>query len=430
MARLPTASVADTALIVNDILLPLVAQGAIVRRPTISRLADRLSADDRALHRVRRLRTTYGEGPLLVRLAHRTVALVLDPDDVHRLLDNTPEPFSAATKEKAAALRHFQPHAVLVTDPPLRASRRAMNEHALDTHQPVHRHADAMLAAITDEFGTLRGTLGWDDFRDRWSRLVRRIVLGTAGRDDTEVTRLLDGLRADANWAEFHRRDTRSRRRFQQLLDQYVDRAEPGSLVGDLPHADDLDPAGQVPQWLFAFDAAGIALWRLFAVLATRPEETARIADEDAHHSPLLAYAGAAVQESLRLWPTTLVVLREAQQPTDWRGRTAPPGTEFAVVSSIFHRDDEALEFADDFVPDIWLDGRSDTHWPLIPFSAGPAVCPGRNVVLLTTSAVTSQIVAHHNLEVDPTTRAKLTGDKLPTTFDHTAIRLGFWPTA
>jgi cytochrome P450 len=240
---------------------------------------------------------------------------------------------------------------------------------------------------------------------------------------------LLDGLRADANWAEFHRRDTRSRRRFQQLLDQYVAKAEPGSLVGDLPHVEDLDPAGQVPHWLFAFDAAGIALWRLLAVLATRPEETARIADEDAHHSPLLAYAGAAVQESVRLWPTTLVVLREGRQATDWRGRTAPAGTEFAVVSSVFHRDDEALDFANDFVPDIWLDGRSDTQWPLIPFSAGPAVCPGRNLVLLTTSAVTSQIVARHDLDVDPTTRDKLSGKNLPTTFDHTSIRLGFWPT-
>jgi cytochrome P450 len=429
MASLPTATAADTVRVVNDILIPLVAQGAIVRRPWVSRLADRVGADDRALHLARRLRTTYGEGPLLVRLAHRTVALVLDPDDVRRLLDNTPEPFSAATREKAAALRHFQPHAVLVTDPPLRAPRRALNEHALETHQPVHRNADAMLTAIAEEFGTLSGTLGWDDFRDRWSRLVRRIVLGDAARDDTEVTRLLDGLRADANWAEFHRRDTRSRRRFQQVLDQYVAEAEPGSLVSDLPQVEDLDPAGQVPHWLFAFDAAGIALWRLFAVLATRPEETARIADEAAHRSPLLAYAGGAVQESLRLWPTTLVILREGRRTTDWRGRTAPPGTEFAVVSSIFHRDDEALDFANDFVPDIWLDGRSDTHWPLIPFSAGPAICPGRNVVLLTTSAVASQIVAHHHLDVDPATRDKLTGEDLPTTLDHTAIRLGFWPT-
>jgi cytochrome P450 len=428
---LPTASAADTVRIVGDVLLPLVAQGAIVRRPWVSRLADRVRADDRALRRVRALRTTYGEGPLLVKLAHRNVALVLGPADVRRILANTPEPFSAATREKAGALRHFQPHAVLVTDPPLRAPRRALNEQALDTHQPVHRHGDKMLSAITDEFGTLNGTFGWDDFREIWSRLVRRVVLGDRARDDTEVTRLLDKLRADANWAEFHRRDTRTRRRFRQLIDQYVGDAEPGSLVGDLPPADDLDPAGQVPHWLFAFDAAGIAVWRLLAVLATRPDEALRIAEEARHpdRSPLLAYAGAAVQESLRLWPTTLVVLREGREDTDWDGRTAPAGTEFAIISSVFHRDDEALDFANHFEPTIWLDGRSDGSWPLIPFSAGPAVCPGRNVVLLTTSAVTGQLVARHQLDVDPATRRKLTGTTLPTTFDHTSIRLGFWRT-
>ena len=42
-------------------------------------------------------------------------------------------------------------------------------------------------------------------------------------------------------------------------------------------------------------------------------------------------------------------------------------------MSSVFHRDDEALDFANDFVPEIWLDGRSDGSWPLIPFSEGSA---------------------------------------------------------
>jgi hypothetical protein len=287
-----------------------------------------------------------------------------------------------------------------------------------------------MVQVIAEEFDTLHATFGWAEFRELWSRAVRRIVLGDAARDDTGISRLLDSLRADANWAEFHPRITSTRRRFEERLDCYVEKAEPGSLVGDLRQgpADELDPAGQVPHWLFAFDAAGIALWRLFAVLAAHPEHAEPIAAEARHpeESPLLATAGAAVQESLRLWPTTLVVLREGRSPTDWNGRTAPAGTEFAIVSSVFHRDDEALEFANRFEPGVWLDGRSDRGWPLVPFSAGPAVCPGRNVVLLTTSAATSQVVAHFDLDLDPETRRKLAG-QMPATFDHTKIRIGFW---
>jgi cytochrome P450 len=77
----------------------------------------------------------------------------------------------------------------------------------------------------------------------------------------------------------------------------------------------------------------------------------------------------------------------------------------------------------------VWLDGRTDGEWRIIPFSAGPAVCPGRNVVLLTTSHAVSQVVSRYDLDVDPATRAKLV-DTMPTTLDHTAIRLGFWKRA
>jgi hypothetical protein len=430
-ATLPVASVADTGRAIRDVLLPVVAQGAILRRPRLSRLAERLSADDRALRQVRLLRDRYGEGPVLLRLPGRTVALVLAPDHVHRLLEQTPEPFSAATTEKVGALRHFQPHAVLITDPPLREPRRLLNEQALDTHRPVHRHADKMIDVISMELDGLDGTLGWTGFREIWSRIVRRIVLGDQAAGDTELTGLLDSLRSDANWAEFHPRDSRAGNRFRQRLTQYVDDPEPGSLVDALDRipGTPLDPAGQVPHWLFAFDAAGIALWRLFALLAARPEHTDAIADEAGHpqESPLLANAGAAVQESLRLWPTTLVVLRESATPTAWDAGTAPAGTEFAIVSSVFHRDDQALDFAHAFEPRIWLDGRSDGAWPLIPFSAGPAVCPGRNVVLLTTSVATSKMVASYDLDVDPATRSALAGPVLPTTLDHSHIRLGFW---
>ena len=429
-SKLPTASIADTGRTLRDVLLPIVAQGAILRRPRLSALSERLGTDDRALRRVRKLRERYGEGPLLLRLPGRRLALILQPSDVWRVLDQTPEPFSAATSEKVGALRHFQPHAVLVTDPPVRTARRRLNEQVLDSDHPVHRHGARMVEVVTEELDSLTATLGWTEFREVWSRVVRRIVLGDKARDDTELTRLLDSLRSKANWAEFRRRDTGDLERFQELIDHYVRTAAPGSLVSDLPKepTGGLDPAGQVPHWLFAFDAAGIALWRLFAVLAAHPAYADPIVEE-AHHpeeSPLLANAGAAVQESVRLWPTTLVVLREGRADTEWNGRIAPAGTEFAVVSSVFHRDDEALDFANRFEPRIWLDRRSDGNWPLIPFSAGPAVCPGRNVVLLTTSVATSHVVATYDLDLDPTTRRKLDAT-MPGTFDHTTPRLGFW---
>ncbi|WP_344233256.1 cytochrome P450 [Kribbella hippodromi] len=427
---LPTASALDSGLALRDVLLPIVAQGPILRRPQLGTVAERLRVDDRALARVRRLREKYGDGPLMLRVPGRSIALVLAAADVHRLLDETPEPFAAATTEKNGALSHFQPHAVLVTDPPLRAPRRELNEQALDSHQPVHRHGHRMLEVVREELSTLTGTYGWDDFRAIWSRIVRRIVLGDRARDDTGITADLDQLRADANWADFHPRRDAVRQHFLASLTGYVTKPEPDALVAglqDAPH--ELDPVGQVPHWLFAFDAAGIAVWRTFALLAAHPDEIPPIVTEARHPdvSPLLARAGAAVQESLRLWPTTLVILRESRIPTDWNGHTAPAGTEFAIVSSVFHRDPEAIDFANRFEPAVWLDGRDDTPWPLIPFSDGPAICPGRNVVLLTTSTAVSHVATNYDLDLDPATRAKLTGE-LPTTLNHAPIRVAFWP--
>jgi hypothetical protein len=426
---LPSASAADSGRILRDVLVPVIAQGPILRRPRIGGLAERLRVDDRALRCVRQLRSRYGDGPALLRIRGRTIALVLAPEDVHRLLAETPEPFSAATGDKIGALTHFQPHAVLVTNSPLRGPRRELNEQALDSHSPVHRHGRRFVRVVREELDALHATLGWNDFRAIWSRVVRRIVLGDAARDDVELTAQLDQLRADANWAQLGPSHDELRSRFLAALGRYVDKAEPGSLVEALDRRPEtLDPTGQVPHWLFAFDAAGIALWRLFAVLGTHPSLLEPLAAEARRPeaSPLLAAAGAAVQESLRLWPTTLVVLRQAREQTVWRDRIAPAGTEFVIVSSVFHRDDEALDFANRFEPSIWLDGRADGPWPIIPFSEGPAGCPGQNVVLLTAGTAVSHVAAHYALDVDPTTRARLSGT-MPRTFNQATVRIGFW---
>ncbi|MGZ0146059.1 cytochrome P450 [Kribbella sp. WER1] len=426
---LPFASMLDRGRILGEILGPVVAQGPILRRPRIGTLAEQLNVDQHALRCVRRLRNRYGDGPVLLRIAGRTIALVLAADDVHRLLAETPEPFAAATGEKIGALTHFQPHAVLVTNPPLRSGRRELNERALDSRHPVHRRGHRFVQVVHEELDVLHATLGWNEFREIWSRIVRRVVLGDAARDDVELTAQLDRLRADANWAQLGPNHDALRTRFLTNVERYVETAEPGSLVEALDRGrEELDPAGQVPHWLFAFDAAGIALWRLFAVLGSRPSFTDPIVTEARHPeaSPLLAQAGAAVQESLRLWPTTLVVLRQAGEPTLWRERVAPAGTEFAIVSSVFHRDDEALEYADDFEPAAWLDGRTDGPWPIIPFSDGPAGCPGRNVVLLTASAAVGHVVTQYDLDPDPATRARLAGP-MPATFNHATVRIGFW---
>jgi cytochrome P450 len=72
-----------------------------------------------------------------------------------------------------------------------------------------------------------------------------------------------------------------------------------------------------------------------------------------------------------------------ATRETAWERGLLPARTTVVVVSSFFHRDERTLPFADRFTPEIWLDGQAQENLSLIPFSAGPGACPGRNLVLL-----------------------------------------------
>ena len=72
--------------------------------------------------------------------------------------------------EKRAALGHFQPHGVLISDAQDRRPRRRFNEAVLEPGRPLHELATPFARAIADEAAVLlsevthEGSLGWDAF--------------------------------------------------------------------------------------------------------------------------------------------------------------------------------------------------------------------------------------------------------------------------
>src|SRR5436305_14015184 len=145
---LPRASATDSVAFAADVLMPLAARGVTVRRPRVVGLLDRVDADRRAVRRMQRLRAKYGEGPLVVALPGRELAVVLASHDVHRVLHESPEPFALATREKRAALEQFQPHGVLVSRGGVREERRHFNEEVLQSGEPMHGLAGATTKKI------------------------------------------------------------------------------------------------------------------------------------------------------------------------------------------------------------------------------------------------------------------------------------------
>ncbi|ANN17005.1 cytochrome [Amycolatopsis orientalis] len=401
-----TASLQDTLRVAAQVVLPTLAGGVIKRRPLGLAAAQKLQLDRPAVRLLGRLRSRYGPGPLRLRVPGRSIDLALSGEDVAEVLAAAPVPFSPSTKEKRAALGHFQPHGVLISDAADRPPRRRFNEEVLEPGRPLHDLAEPFATVIAKEAESLwdNGTLDWDTFNVAWWRIVRQVVLGESAAGDDALTDMLDRLRKDANWAYAHPRRESLYARFRARLIEHLERVEPGSLAEVIASAEaERKPeivADQVAHWLFAFDAAGIVTFRALALLATHPAARER-ADEEARDADLaspnqFAYLRACALESVRLWPTTPALLRESTADTAW----GPAGTTVLIFTPFFHRDPESMPYADRFEPGIWLDGSAAGNPALVPFSAGPAICPGRDLVLFCASTMLAHLIRDRRFDL------------------------------
>ncbi|WP_433507000.1 cytochrome P450 [Pseudonocardia halophobica] len=436
---LPLASGRDT-LRVAGAILPIVAQGVIARRRSVVALAGKLDTDGRGVRTMQDLATRYGSGPVRLRLPARRAALVLDGEGVRRVLDGTPDPFAPDTWEKRKALGQFQPHGVLVSHGEVRAERRRFNEAVLDSGHPLHHNASVMARAVAQEAEQLgrevdrSGELDWDAFIRAWWRVVRRVVLGDGARDDHDLTDQLTRLRNAGNWSFLLPRQRARRERFRDRVRAHLERAEPGSLaemIARTPADPEVDPVDQVPQWLFAYDPAGAAALRALAALVAHPAELAA-AREEIHDRDLalpqdLPRLRAAVLESVRLWPTTPLLLRETTRSVRWDDGELAGRTVLIIPTWFLHRDGRTRADANRFDPQQWLDGAAQEDPALVPFSAGPGRCPGRELVLFTTSLFLAHLLRGRELELavpelDPQA-------PLPAGVDPFAVRLRVRPT-
>jgi cytochrome P450 len=433
-----TASAPDTLRTVATVLLPLVARGVVIRRQRVAAVGEWVDADRRLVRSLQRLRRRYGPVPLALRLPLRRIVLLLDDDDVHRVLDATPDPYATATREKRAALARIEPHGVAISDAADRPDRRRFNEAVLDTGKPLHHLAGPMAAAARHEARTLRtqigaagGALDWPAFTAAWFRVVRRVTLGDAARDDTELTDLLARLRGQANWAMVAPPRPALTGELLDRLRAHLDRAEPGSLAAvaaETPADAHTAAVEQMPQWLFAFDAAGLSAFRALALLAAHPRELAAVRAEIADGPGVpaeLPALRAALLEAVRLWPTTPAILRETTAATELGGAILPPGTLVLICSAFFHRDGERHTWADDFTPRLW--SGEEPRAALVPFSGGPAVCAGQDLVLFLASTFLAGLLDGQDVR-QASRPAIRPGSPLPGTLDPFHLRFRLTP--
>ncbi|WP_223881167.1 cytochrome P450 [Nesterenkonia ebinurensis] len=443
---LPKATAAETAAVLAEVELPMIIKGPIIRRPKVVSAVERLGLEARAVKRMQTMAQKYGRGPLMLAVPGRNMATVLDPDHVHRILEESPEPFATAETLKVHALKHFEPKVALISEGADRARRREVNEQLLDHNHPIHRMAEQFMPAVREEAAALlaeiannddAGQLDYDTYFTAWFRLVNRVVLGDSYRDGAELIELMQTQRKRGNFAFLRPVDKGARSEILQRIEQAVEKAEPGSLAAFMKQMEAAGEADtsrdenvqQIPQWLFAFDPAGMASYRGLALLAAHQDrlDAARyqIQDQAGAKAPMLPLLRATVLESLRLWATTPMILRETTREVEFEHGVMPAGTTVLIFAPFFHRDENNLDFAHRFAPEVWDHERTREEWPLVPFSGGPGICPGRHLVLLLTSNFIAEIVGNRGIEL---TSHELEPGNLPALLDNFSLEFRLSP--
>ncbi|GGX34051.1 cytochrome P450 [Streptomyces noursei] len=156
------ASARETVLLGATVLLPARAQGAVLRRPRMARLAARFDTNRWTHRTLARLRRRHGAGPVSVAVPGRRLLLLLAPQDARHLFTTTQA--TRATQEGHGALLHLAPHFPALT-------------------ARIHDEAQALLALHRSS----GRPLDWDDFSTAFRRVTRRVVLGDAARDAAAI---------------------------------------------------------------------------------------------------------------------------------------------------------------------------------------------------------------------------------------------------
>ncbi|MBO3744630.1 cytochrome P450 [Streptosporangiaceae bacterium NEAU-GS5] len=426
MAReIPTASRGENLRFLLAYTAATLLRGPYAHGPRGASLAARLDATTHALRAAQEIRRRHGGLIWMPRWTPGTTGrtlLVLAPEDVEAVLSGPAELYSPDSPDKHG-MAVFQPDGLSLSRGRMRRDRRDFAEYVLDSHAPRHRLCDRITRIVRTEM-TFPGQITHAEAGLAFRRIARRILFGDPARDDEMTTDILRALRSDANWDVNWRavrrlrgrRDAKLLELFTRRVSGYVRTATAGSLMSQFADAPICaDPSGQVAQWLMAFESTTTAVLQCLALLSTHPHQRAEaVRNED--------YLRACFMEAVRLWDPVPSITRATTGDADLRGAHLPEDTSLLIPVGLLQRDDERLDYADRFAPEIWLNGTAERDWTISPFSRGEAGCPGRDLATLVAMTALSTLLRGHRYAL---AAPEISASRpLPRTIDTFAIKL------
>lgn len=394
---IPSASFLDSLRYNLAQTFPVYLQGLFTRSRFWVSFWTRLGSDGRVVKRLTRMRSKYGP-QVYVNVGGNKTLLLLDHFGAEHVLKNSPEIYASDPDAKRRGMAHFQPGALTISTGDKWRDRRRFNEAVLHGALDGGGHSAKVLEVVSREAASLAGkrALAWQDFADAFDRITLQVIYGDrAVSDETLLPRLrkmmreanrVAGLRKSKHFDEYY-----------SAVGGYLKSPRPhslASLCAGTPSTGDTSVPTQMTHWTFAMSetlAANTA--RALALVLAHPKAEQRVREELSRadiSTPEgvngLKYLGACVQEAMRLWPTTPLLIRRALEEDYIGGAHVERGTQILINNTFNHRDAETHPFADKFAPEVWLEGV-EHDYDFNHLSNGPQACAGRDLALFIAKA-------------------------------------------
>lgn len=389
--------------------VPAFVQGTFSRRPRVTSFFARYHPDPQGVRLVSRLRARYRSDYLWLSVLGKASLLVLDPDGVRAVLGGSPDPFGPPDV-KLRGMSHFQPGALTISAGEEWRRRRRFHDEVLAVGSAVHPRAADFLAVVDAEVERLLeragrtekgGRVTWPDLHALFQRIAAGVVFGASADGAPDVLDTLTTLMRESNRV-FGLKPSPQLAGMQERIRALLCASDAGGLSpGVCPHVAPGDPvpvAGQVPHWLFALkDTLAVNCANTLAMIVAHPDVERRVVEEaaaadlsDPASVDGMALLEGCLQDTMRLLPTTPMLVRAASRDAEVCGRAVPEGAQIVIHNGFNHRNPDALSDPDRFQPESWERGRWSYRFNHL--SNGPQACAGRDIVLLLGKAVLGRL--------------------------------------
>jgi cytochrome P450 len=186
--------------------------------------------------------------------------------------------------------------------------------------------------------------------------------------------------------------------------DPETGRSMPGELLVD-----------NIVSFLMAgYDTTALALtWTLYLISQSPEWEERMLAEIEsvvgsepvtAAHYRRLGVVQQVVSESLRLYPTAPVIIRDIVDDVSFYGTRIPAGTIGIIPIYAIHRHRSFWDDPDRFDPGRFDPDRAEkpSRYQYMPFGAGPRICLGATFALIEATIMVATFVRAARFEVDP----------------------------